>query len=340
MANFNHNVAEMNNRRRIILLASTTVGLLLLVFWWAPVDKTLATIGLLRGRTLLLVLIISALTNIGLYGERWHRTLKYVGISAPFSYLMRLNAGTGPVRLLLPIQTGEIITAAILGRRLGKPISTIVSTLFYNKYLSFAATLLLALGGMIAGALATMHSAWVIASFAGGVTILFFLLESKRVRQWILRLGEKIHPGLAQLSARLLSTHARLTRGAKMLLLAYAFVFAILEVITVWLIARDLGIGVSFIQLIVIVQLMVLVTNLPITMAGVGSREALSLVLLARFATPEQAAAFGVLYSAVEYLWPLVAGLPFTSSVIVDAWRDFRRGKISLNDEEPAANGG
>jgi len=328
----------MNSRRRIVLLVCTTVGLLLLVFWWAPVDKTLATIGLLRGRTLLLVLLISTLTNIGLYGERWYRTLKLVGISVPFGYLLRLNAGTGPVRLLLPIQTGEIIAAAILGRRLDKPVSTIVSTLFYNKYLSFAATLLLALGGMIAGAPTTMQAAWLIASFAGGVTILFLLLESRRVRQWIVHLAGKIHPGLAQGSARLLSTHAHLACRAKVILLAYAFTFAMIEVITMWLIARDLGLAVSFGQLLVIVQLMVLVTNLPITVAGVGSREALSLVLLAHFATPEQAAAFGVLYSAVEYLWPLLAGLPFTSSVIVDAWRDYRRGKILLHDEAPASN--
>ena len=58
----------------------------------------------------------------------------------------------------------------------------------------------------------------------------------------------------------------------KIFLLAYAFIFQLLEVAAVWFIIRDLGIPIPLVQLIVLVQLMVLVTNLPITWAGVGTR--------------------------------------------------------------------
>jgi uncharacterized protein (TIRG00374 family) len=106
------------------------------------------------------------------------------------------------------------------------------------------------------------------------------------------------------------------------LLLWFAHLFQI------WLFTITLSLHVPFTVCASLSAIALMAGQLPLTVAGLGTRDVALVVLLAAYVAPESAAAMGVLISTRNFLPPLI-GLPFMrpylASVVDDA-RRWRRG--------------
>jgi glycosyltransferase 2 family protein len=106
------------------------------------------------------------------------------------------------------------------------------------------------------------------------------------------------------------------------LLLWFAHLFQI------WLFTVTLSLHVPFTVCASLSAIALMAGQLPLTVAGLGTRDVALVVLLAAYVAPESAAAMGVLISTRNFLPPLI-GLPFMrpylASVVEDA-RRWRRG--------------
>jgi len=312
-------LGQPRNWKRVLLLAASTLIILGVVFAFVPVGPTLAAIGRLRLSTIVLVLAISTVFNALVFSDRWRRALAHVGVQVSLREVVRVEVGTGPIRLLFPIQAGELITAAALARRSRSPTGKVVSTLLYNKFLTLLATFLLLTLGVLCGGSSQgfIMRAVAVAGFA--VVGVFFLLEIRPVRTALVRLAGRLGKKSGETAVALFAAFDELPARAKFNLLLYSVFFQFSEVVACFFLFRDLGIHLPFGQLVVFVQLIILASSLPVSIAGFGTREGAALILLAPLATPEAAVAAGIVYSFFEYLWPMIMGLPITSSVSMEA---------------------
>jgi len=96
----------------------------------------------------------------------------------------------------------------------------------------------------------------------------------------------------------------------------------------IWLFTVALSLHIPFTVCASLSAIALMAGQLPLTVAGLGTRDVALVVLLAAYVAPESAAAMGVLISTRNFLPPLI-GLPFMrpymASVIEDA-RRWRRG--------------
>lgn len=319
-------------RMRLLFLSVSTAALFAGVFFFVPLGDTLSRVRRLHIETIVAALALSTIFNAVVYADRWRMALRALGFRAPLDTVIRVFVATGPLRLLLPHQTGELATGAALAAQSGFPVGKTISTLIYNKYLSLMATFTLLAIGVVAGAPAHLRFLQLTAAATILVLTGFFVLETAGGRGVIHNLAERFAPSLGRMTRSLLAAFADLPFGVKIKLLAYTFVFQLSEVLVCYLLFRDLGIELPVVQLLAYVQLMILATALPISIAGTGTREAVALLLLAPIAGPEAAVAAGLAYSFFEYLWPLVLGLPLTSSVALETWNTTERKLNPEND--------
>jgi uncharacterized membrane protein YbhN (UPF0104 family) len=315
MPNQSPTIFDPRNRLRLIIGLVGTIVLFTVVFTAVPIRETIRAFGMIQVKTLLLALLISTFFNVLVYADRLCRALNHLGERIGLWQVVRVHLGTGPVRMLFPIQTGEIFTAAALARRSGGSPGKVFGTILYNKYLTLASTLILLTIGLIAGA--APDSAVLYATFAvsGAVLVGFIAFELKFMRRLFVRVVTAIRPSFGDTARRLLAAYDAIPTRAKVGLLLYSMAFQFSEVVVCAMIFNDLGIHLPAGQLMAYVQIMILASSLPISIAGAGTREGVALLLLASVASPEAAVAAGIAYTAIEYFWPLVAGLPLTPSV-------------------------
>ena len=91
---------------------------------------------------------------------------------------------------------------------------------------------------------------------------------------------------------------------------AFSFGLWLLHLVQIWLFAVALRTDLPFADALALVPLAILAGLLPFTFAGVGTRDAALIYLLAPYMTPVQAAVMGVLCT-LRYILPAIAGLPF-----------------------------
>jgi uncharacterized protein (TIRG00374 family) len=84
----------------------------------------------------------------------------------------------------------------------------------------------------------------------------------------------------------------------------------LLHMTQIWIFALALGAGVPFAANLGLAPLAILVGLLPLTMAGVGTRDAAVILLYQPYAAAPVAAALGLLFT-LRYLLPALAGWPF-----------------------------
>jgi uncharacterized membrane protein YbhN (UPF0104 family) len=91
--------------------------------------------------------------------------------------------------------------------------------------------------------------------------------------------------------------------------MALSMLIWFLHLLQFWLMARALGAPLPMIVTLALVPLAILAGLLPLTLAGIGTRDAALIALLRSYMSPATGAALGVL-ATLRYLLPALAGLP------------------------------
>jgi uncharacterized membrane protein YbhN (UPF0104 family) len=120
--------------------------------------------------------------------------------------------------------------------------------------------------------------------------------------------------------------HAGL-RGRRVWLVLLSGALGFLQLWQIWLFAAAVQVAVPFSICMALAAVVLLVGQLPLTFGGLGARDIALVVLFADYASPEAAAAMGLL-AATRGLLPALAGLLVLKphlTAVVDVVRDWRR---------------
>ncbi len=119
----------------------------------------------------------------------------------------------------------------------------------------------------------------------------------------------------------------RVLRGRRRWIVAFSLVLWLTHLTQIWMFTIALSLSIPFVVAACLTGVALLAGQLPLTFAGLGTRDVALVLLLSQYATPESAAAIGVL-TVTRNILPALAGVPlmrqYLPTVVVDAlwWRE------------------
>ncbi|MFH1368919.1 MAG: lysylphosphatidylglycerol synthase domain-containing protein [Elusimicrobiota bacterium] len=220
----------------------------------------------------------------------WGKVLSYSGVQAKFGDLAVSNAVSLPLKFLLPFKISELVRAAGLKLVSSGSFPVALSSTVLLRLVIFASTaLLFCLGAALKGYLYIG-----IAGIAGLAAVLYV----------VFKLADKAESGFLKDAAHCFRSVSK-KDFAKLII--FGTVFQAGELICAFLMFAALGISIGIANLVFYVSLMIIATNLPVSIQGLGIRE--TVAVLSFSALPnETALLFGALQSGVYHILPAAAG--------------------------------
>jgi glycosyltransferase 2 family protein len=294
-----------------------SVGLYVLVFYWTDASSILGGLREARLEYVALGALLYAAGQV-ISAWRWKLLLGPVRLTASLRRLVGFYFTGMFFNLFLPtIVGGDAVKAFLLSKETGAPARSTVSV-FMERNIGLLALLVIALGAAwlappveLGGVPLTAVTLLLAAGFAGANLVLF--------RPAAYRLLDRAIGAtpLARLRPRAASLYAaldpyRTLSGAVMgaFVLSLAFQGIVIGVVFLNTLALSLDVPVSAVA--VFVPLVSLAGMIPVSVNGLGVREALYILLFGRIGIPaELAVSLALLYLAVTVVVSLPGGLAY-----------------------------
>jgi len=293
----------MRSWLRYGLLATITLIILFILF--RKTGDVLPVLLHPKPSYLLGALLLTALFPVCMTA-RWLAVLGAAGYRIPFKRGMALTMAVWPLGTLTPSKSGDLAKA--MGIRDQTPLSVGLGSVVMERALDVVllATLSL-LGALIVKdiQLGAAAACVLCAALAG-----WYLLA----RKWNL----PVPPKWKDRFERFGETSRCLVRHPKFFLAAI-IASGVNWFLSVWqtqLCFLAFGVHVPMLQILAALPLAIFVGLLPITIAGMGTRDKAMMVLLAAYAPQNVILSVGILYTLLGYLIPSLVGIPFMHKLL------------------------
>lgn len=299
------------------LKPTVTIALYVLVFYWTDAREIPAT---LRNAQFALVGVCVALYTIGQATSalKWRILLTPVGLRTSYARLLGFYFTGMFFNLFLPtIVGGDAVKAVLLARDTGSPARATMSV-FMERNTGLCALLLIALVAAYLAPPVTLYGVslvtltWLLAAGYVAVNIVLFSPLAYRIADRLIARSP-----LKRMRARTASLYEAATPythaiGALVLSMLLSIVFQCIVIGVVFLSARALSLSIPLTAVAVFVPLVSLAGMVPVSVNGLGVREALYILLFGRIGVPaELAVSLALLYLGVTIVASLPGGLVY-----------------------------
>jgi len=247
-----------------------------------------------------------------------------------FGEALRLVLVATAFNMVLPSKAGDLVKSFFVARGGKVSAGVAVSIIVYERFSDlFGLTTCCLLGWILARNSAAIPLAgWI---FVAAVWLAcLVLLASQRSANWLLAIVHILLPHrrlarLRNLAAGWPDLHAAL-RGRRRYVVLVSVLAWVGYMVQMWMFTLAISVQVPFETGLGIFALAVLAGQLPLTLAGFGTRDVALVVMLSHYMTPESAAAIALL-SGTRGILPALAALPiahpYLAVVVGDAarWR-------------------
>jgi hypothetical protein len=303
---------KISDTARLRNFIAILISLSILFFLFYKIDAR-KVLSVLSGSNLWLVLlavVISLSVNIFLGALKWKRILCALGHLLPFKEALAIRSGFLPFKLVFPLKSSEIIKAFYLEKQKKIAFGRAASSLLVDRALNLFVTLSIFLVGLILTDIKISIFFPIMA-----LLVLLGFLFLRNLRGIFLKIAKVMHPKFYQFSRQLFSGFEEINVKEKTILTAYSAIYQFSEFVNTYILFKAIGVDVPFSLLLVFVPLVMVVSNLPLTVMGLGSREALLVFLFAKYSQASSLLSGGLLVSFVEHVLPVVFGLFFIKSL-------------------------
>jgi hypothetical protein len=288
---------------------------------------TKSTFEALRGISpgyLAAAMAISFASNIVLGARKWMQCLTVVGYRLTLAQAVFMKLGFFPLATIFPFKTGEIPRLEYLKRRHGVPFTLGTASIVYDNMVNIFAF------GVIMGFVSPLFAArhkWFF--FMAIPLMLLFRPVRRLIVTWF-----RLIPGDLHLSiVKAFSLFDKVNTRTLLSLLIQAVVYKLSSpVLSSFLLMKGLGVSnISFGEICGPVMLIDLALALPVTVGGLGAREAAYVMLFSAYGIASRFLGVGIAASFVERLFPAIIGLPLTYFYlrhVVGRMKDIENGGI------------
>lgn len=239
------------------------------------------------------------------------------GSKLPFGEANRLILAASVLNMILPSKMGDIAKAYFMKQRGHLDGSLSLSLVVFEKACDMLSLLLWCVFGLSL----YPHKNWLFivmtASVAVGLIVGILLLSSRKFAQIFFLVGKKIAPRKMrskveklQISWREMHDYFWSDRQQLLKITGTSIFIWFLHLMQIWLFILALKAWTPFTANLALSPLAILAGLLPLTFAGVGTRDAALIAFYQPYFAAPTAAALGLLCTS-RYLLPAIGGLPF-----------------------------
>lgn len=317
-------------------LISIAISLIILAILYTQIDYT-GLIQVFRGCDPLWMAISLGMVIPITFFTAWRlQQLMPPKTSLRIGEANKLILAASTLNMVLPSKMGDIAKAYFMCDRGQLSGSIALSIVVFEKACDMLSLLLWCVFGL-AFYLKTQPSAWVVIATAGvsALTVLgVLLLGSKTCARLLFITARRFPPskirerlGKMQLSWEEMHDYFQ-SNSRQIVKIAVTSVFVwFLHLLQIWFFILALRAWVPFLVSLALSPLAILAGLLPLTFAGMGTRDAALVVLYQPYFTPATGAALGLLCTS-RYFMPALGGLPFPGQYL-SAVRAFQRRSAS-----------
>ena len=299
-------------KRAISLFVS--LGILLIIYLQIDYDQVVGVLQAVRSDWLL----VSFVMVIPITGVTAWRLRGLVPLTAQmyFCQALQLILTASSLNMVLPSKLGDLAKSVFMRDKGGIKGTLAFSIVVFEKTLDLLALMAWCAIGLLFYAreelfflLLTMS---VIAGLLGGLT----LLASRRCACYCFSLKRYAPPRMQGRIESLQESWGEMQayfwgdRWRIVYLFATSMFLWFLHLLQIWLFVISLGTHVSFITSMGLASLAIFAGLLPLTFAGIGTRDAALIMLYSPYMDVSTGAALGVLCT-MRYVLPALAGIPF-----------------------------
>lgn len=310
----------MKDKLPIFLKTTVSLGLLVFIFTRIDLNQILSRLQLLSLPFVLFALLFYTGCQ-WLSCLRWQVVLKSAGYHIPIHYLLSSYFAGMFVSIFLPSSVGgDVYRVYRITKAIDNPEIAFASV-FLERFTGLAAVFALALVG-IPPALKIIGSWDIMLLFfacAGVIWGVFLLIVSPYLLRWTqpwlvkLRLG-KIAERLAKI--QVISMQFLKHRQSLGMAIAISFVIQLSIILYQYMLAQQLKIPISYLELLVFTPISIVVTLLPISLGSLGIQEGLWAYLFSRIGlTAEQAVTLSLTFTMLGW----VLALPGSVILMLDS---------------------
>ncbi len=315
-------------------LVSLVASGVLLFALYSRLDMRLIGEALLGADRLWLVISVGMIVPITVLRAIRFYSVAPAGALPGVPEALRLTLAASALNVVLPAKTGDLIKSYFVATRSETPTGVAIAIIMYERLCDLCGLLTWGLLGWLVGRPQIPGLPSAIWLLPGALWVVCAVLISSERAATVLRTVlaralphgkfRKLHD-LADGWPDLL----RVLRGRRRWVVAFSLVLWLTHLFQMWMFTVALSVGVPVAIFVSLVSLALMAGQLPMTVAGLGTRDVALVLLLSPYMPPESAAALGVLVVTRNLLPPLV-GIPMTgrylSSVVGEArrWREER----------------
>lgn len=254
-------------------------------------------------------LLLSVFSHIIFPAYKWMMTIRFMGTPITLGESFITTVGCLPVKHVTPFKAGGILQAWYLRNEYGMSITEGIGSVVFDRFMNMTVLILLALVfGLTllektATALVMSGIIAVIVVFYGGKVIAGIAAE---VNPYLGKKAEKISNGVESLSAAFII----IKPINKIILMFLAFIQEFATLLSVYIALRLYGVEAPLFYVIGLSPILILATNLPFTVSGLGIREGVIMTLFAAFGTEEQLLCAGFTISLIDKIVLSIICLP------------------------------
>jgi len=257
----------------------------------------------------LLIALLLMIIYIHIVPKRWQTILKTMDYKLQYKECFNVMMGAQPLASITPSKSGDIIKAYYLKDKI--PASKTVGSIITERMFDVLTLVLFSLIGMMFSKKYEL----------GGITfviliciIVIFLLthtgfdfRSPIKNSW----NEKIQN--LTFSMKLVTKDKK----AFLSILSYSFLIWFISILQILIFFYALGISIPLIFAMIKIPIAIFIGFIPVTLGGMGTRDAAIIFLFSIYGAPSQLLGVGILFSVFRYLLPALFGLPFMRKIMI-----------------------
>ena len=285
---------------RFLVALTITIGIFIFLLSRISFTSVMASLQKADVSLIILAFLISFGGNALMDAYRWKVILNYLRYPVSFREALFIKIVANLFISLLPLRSGELSRLVYLKRLRNIPYAKSILSIIVEYCHKIFVLLVCLFTGICLYFFENSRNHVVSGPyFFSSVFVPLCLLKLSIFKNVQTQYDEKIKPHLTELKGALTNRT----------ILFCNVLYSCGELINFYLLSKSLSIEVPFYAVLIFIPLVIFISALPFTIAGLGSRELTVLFLFKDYASPEVLLTLGVLYSFVEFLFPSFIGI-------------------------------
>lgn len=251
------------------------------------------------------ILVLALIVPIAVF--RWQIILKVTGHPLPFWRCFNIFMAALPITSISPSKSGDVIKAYYLKEEI--PMSKTIGTVYTERVFDLFSLIFLSFVGSL---LYRNMEFLIILTPALLIVTLLFITPNANLRIPFIKDSWNSKLQNIMLSMR------SLTRCKKEFLVVtlLSLISWMLAVFQTMLFFYALGIDIPFIFTMANIPIAIFIGMIPVTLGGMGTRDAAIIYLFSEFGVPSELLGVGILFSIIRYWFLSITGIPFMHNLM------------------------